>query len=183
MAKLKHENGPFDIDIGRGKGQVDAETALELTPTVALPIALFIGHHAIVEMMLPGLFADILAISPTDAAHVLGCTRSSNSKIDMISASLASSHLEKDKKEEIEDVLSELRWLNQERNRYAHALYIGTGELGVIRRRSFHADTFRKASEDLIDTEDVELHCARAKRLQRVMWKLTKHHGQFDFPP
>lgn len=53
MALLKHENGPFDITIGDKKGQQNTDSILEMTPTVAQKISVFLGYFSAVELLTP----------------------------------------------------------------------------------------------------------------------------------
>lgn len=104
-------------------------------------------------------------------------------KLDIIEESLRVSAEKPKNAELIKLILSELRWFNGERNKYAHAIYIGTGKIGVVRRRAFHSDTQRNYHECELDTEDVEMQIERAKKLHITMYHHLLPHGSFDTRP
>lgn len=174
MAKKPSDDGPWDFPIGDGPGEVNVETALEVEREIAYQIAIFISLFSTAELLTPHVLAEVIGISDQQAEIILGSLISYSTRLKIIQALLPGKIKDQATAQNVALMVSELVWLNAERNRYVHAQYSKTGSLGELRRYVYFTDAARETQEGIITAEIVKIHIIRAKRLLRMLWQTLR---------
>lgn len=154
---------------------LEAIMAIEAFPEIAVRIGVLMACFATAELTLRDLLSRILNISQEEAGDVLGHLNSVSLRTKIVET-LASTKPDSELKKQVRALLSEIRWLASERNKYAHAQYVapqGNNDQRLF-RVAFFTDKKTKTLYDEMTISRVDTDIERAKHLICSLWQLLR---------
>jgi len=171
------ESDEFDqVRFFEDEGGLTARIPLDDAPELASRIGLLIAYFACVELTIRDLIAKSMGISQETAQTIVGPVQSLSTELDILEGTTAL--LGNQRKDVLREIVSEIRWANSERNRYAHSQFASRKSDEQIHRIEYFTDAKRTTKRTPIDNAALDAAIERMRRLICRIWLFVT--GQED---
>jgi hypothetical protein len=149
-------------------GTLSARIALEKTPEFAAGIGIFLAFFTTCDLLTASVLARLMECAEPEALQTLERLNGYAPRLNLIEA--RTRERKPTDQSFFNMFVSEMRWLNAERNKYAHAQY-GIGlDTGRVYRGLWVTEGKRTTEWEVLTLEKIKADIERARRFLVTVW-------------